>query len=605
MKHRQNTAPRQTATGSHQAVDEPGWFSRLITKLNISKRGLYVMGTIAAVVLIVVIAIVLRAASEKRSYSAYYNRAVESYASGDYDSALTDLRKAAAVDQRQECLMLMADCYEAQGNLDKALEVLRLLDTHDPEVAERILSLERRKDSLDSAGKVNIAGTEYDMNTASLSLMDMGLADEEMSQVAKLYALTSLNLSGNNVTDISALSTLGGLTALDLSNNRISDIRALAELTGLRTLYLDNNPITDFSALYALENLSTLSIKGMAISEAQLQALSSALPNCAIHSDTNQEDAADITLGGVTFKSDVKELNLSNRGITDISALSACRDLERLDLTGNKISDITPLMDIPGLRELIIKDNLVTDLRPLMALTTLAYINAEGNGIISTVPLGSLTGLKELHLAENPISDYSGLSKLYSLETLGLEDTGLQDADLDSLKGLSNLRLLTITNNPDLGGEAVDKLKSALSASYVEHDDLVYSIEIGGEKFREDLTELDLSNRALTDISALALFKNLEIVNLRGNNLENISVLQWTRGITKLDLACNSISDPTALTSLPYLETLDISGNKLSSVNIFMSMTGLKELNLSGNNISPEQIEQLRFALPGCNIIFE
>ena len=605
MKHRQNTAPRQTATGSHQAVDEPGWFSRLITKLNISKRGLYVMGTIAAVVLIVVTAIVLRTVSEKRSYSAYYNRAVESYACGDYDSALTDLRKAAAVDQRQECLMLMVDCYEAQGNLDKALEVLRLLDTHDPEVAERILSLERRKDSLDSAGKVNIAGTEYDMNTASLSLMDMGLADEEMSQVAKLYALTSLNLSGNNITDISALSTLGGLTALDLSNNRISDIRALAELTGLRTLYLDNNPITDFSALYALENLSTLSIKGMAISEAQLQALSSALPNCAIHSDTNQEDAADITLGGVTFKSDVKELNLSNRGITDISALSACRDLERLDLTGNKISDITPLMDIPGLRELIIKDNQVTDLRPLMALTTLVYINAEGNGIISTVPLGSLTGLKELHLAENPISDYSGLSKLYSLETLGLEDTGLQDADLDSLKGLSNLRLLTITDNPELGGEAVDRLKSCLAASYVEHDDLVYSIEIGGEKFREDLTELDLSNRALTDISALALFKNLEIVNLRGNNLENISVLQWTRGITKLDLACNSISDPTALTSLPYLETLDISGNKLSSVDVFITMTGLKELNLSGNNISPDQIERLRFALPGCNIIFE
>ena len=598
MKRRQNT-------GSHQAVDEPGWFSRLKTQLNISKRGLYVMGTIAAVVLVVLIAIVLRAASEKRSYSAYYNRAVESYASGDYDSALTDLRKAAAADQTQECLMLMADCYEAQGNLDKALEVLRLLDTRAPEVAQRIMALERRRDSLNSAGKVKIAGTEYDMNTASLSLSGMGLTDGEMDQVAKLYALTSLNLSGNSISDISALSTLAGLTALDLSDNNISDIRALAELKGLRTLYLDNNPITDFSVLAELENLTTLSIKGIAISEEQLQALSSALPSCAIHTDTDQEDAADITLGGVTFKSDVKELNLSSRGITDISALSACRELERLDLTGNKISDITPLMDIPGLKELVIKDNQVTDLRPLMALNTLAYINAEGNGITSTVPLGSLTGLKELHLAGNPISDYSGLSRLYSLETLGLEDTGLQDDDLDSLKGLSNLRLLTITNNPELGGEAVDKLKSALSASYVEHDDLVYSIEIGGEKFREDLTELDLSNRALTDISALALFKNLQIVNLRGNNLENISVLQWTRGITKLDLACNSISDPTALTGLPYLETLDISGNKLSSVDVFATMTGLKELNLSGNNISPEQIERLRFALPGCNIIFE
>ena len=56
---------------------------------------------------------------------------------------------------------------------------------------------------------------------------------------------------------------------------------------------------------------------------------------------------------------------------------------------------------------------------------------------------------------------------------------------------------------------------------------------------------------------------------------------------------------------MPYLETLDISGNKLSSVDVFVTMTGLKELNLSGNNISPEQIERLRFALPGCNIIFE
>ena len=605
MKHRQDPGTRQTVTGSHEAVSGPGRFGRLKTHLNISKRGLYVAVTIAAVTLVVLIALVLRTASENRSYSAYCSRAAESYASGDYDSALTDLRKAAAADQTQECLMLMADCYEAQGNLDKALEVLRLLDTRDPEVAQRIMALERRRDSLNSAGKVKIAGTEYDMNTASLSLSGMGLTDGEMDQVAKLYALTSLNLSGNSISDISALSTLAGLTALDLSDNNISDIRALAELKGLRTLYLDNNPITDFSVLAELENLTTLSIKGIAISEEQLQALSSALPSCAIHTDTDQEDAADITLGGVTFKSDVKELNLSSRGITDISAVSACRELERLDLTGNKISDITPLMDIPGLKELVIKDNQVTDLRPLMALNTLAYINAEGNGITSTVPLGSLTGLKELHLAGNPISDYSGLSRLYSLETLVLEDTGLQDADLDSLKGLSNLRLLTITNNPELGGEAVDKLKSALSASYVEHDDLVYSIEIGGEKFREDLTELDLSNRALTDISALALFKNLQIVNLRGNNLENISVLQWTRGITKLDLACNSISDPTALTGLPYLETLDISGNKLSSVDVFVTMTGLKELNLSGNNISPEQIERLRFALPGCNIIFE
>lgn len=605
MKSNQKTGSHQAVTGSHEAARRPGWFSRLKTKLNISKRGLYIAGTIAAVVLIVVVAIVLRNASERRSHGAYYSRAVQSYYNGDYDSALTDLRKAAGVDKSKECLMLMADCYEAQGNLDKAVEVLRMLDTTDPAVASRILALERKKDSLDSAGKVILSGTEYDLNTASANFKGLGLTDEAMKQVAKLYALTSLNLADNRIADISALSSLGGLTALDLSGNSISDISALSGLSGLRTLYLDNNPITDFSPLYGLENLSTLSIKGIEIGDGQLKELSASLPGCAIHSDSSAEDAADITLGGVTFKSDVEELNLSGLGITDISALSACRSLQRLDLTGNGISDLSPLMDIPGLRTLCIKDNLVTDLRPLMALTTIESINAEGNGISSTVPLGSLANLKELHLAGNPISDYSGLAKLSALETLGLEDTGLQDGDLEYLKGLSKLRLLTIYNNPALGGEAVDQLQAAIGACYVEHDKLVYSIEIDGEKFREDVTELDLSNRGLTDISAVGLFKHLETVNLRGNNLENIYVLEWNPTLKKLDLACNNISDATALAYLLQLETLDLSGNKLSSVTPFLSLTKLKELNLSGNNISAEQLERLRSALPDCNIIFD
>ena len=605
MKHRQAPGPRQTVTGSHEAVPGPGWFSRLKTQLNISKRGLYVAGTIAAVAVVVLIAIVLRTASENRSYSVYFSRAAESYAAGDYDSALTDLRKAASVEQTRECLMLMADCYEAQGNLDKALEVLRLLDTREPEVAQRIMALERRRDSLNSADKVTIAGTEYPLNTASLSLMDMGLTDGDMEQIVKLYALTSLNLSGNSLTDISALSTLGGLSALDLSDNNISDISALAGLKGLRALYLDRNPVGDFSALYALENLTTLSIKGVEISEEQLKALSTALPSCAIHSDNDPDSAADITLGGVTFKSDVTELNLSNLGITDISALSVCRNLERLDLTGNQISDLTPLMDIPGLKKLYIKDNLITDLRPLMALTTLQCINAEGNGISSTVPLGSLTGLTELYLAGNPLSDCSALAKLTNLETLGLEDTGLKDEDLACLKGLTSLRLLSIYNNPALGGEAVDQLQSSIGACRIDHDKLVYSIQIGEEKYREDVTELDLSNRGLTDISALSFFKNLERVNLRGNNLENIYIFQWTSGIKELDLACNNISDATAIAYMSNLETLDLSGNKISSVSPFMTLTGLKELNLSGNNIEPEQIERLRASLPNCTILFD
>lgn len=602
MRNRQNTGSHQAVTGSHMAVPKPRRRG-LKLNLNISKHKVYIAITVAVVVLITTLAVCLRVASDKRSYSEYYSRAVQSYYAGNYDSALTDLRKAANISKTDECMMLMADCYETLGNLDKALEILRMLDTRDPVVAERIAAIENARDMLASASKVKIADKEYDIGTPALTLKDMALTDEVLDGVSKLYALTSLNLSGNSLTDVEKLSTLGGLTTLDLSGNSISDLDPLSKLGGLRILYIDNNPICDFSALYKLSNLTVLSIKGIEISEDQLKELSEALPNCAIHSDNAAEDVPEISLMGVTFKSDVEELDLSNMGITDISALSICRNLKRLNLNGNSVSDLMPLMDIPGLEKLYIKDNIVTDLRPLMALTTLKSINAEGNGISSTVPLSYLANLTELHLAGNPISDYSGLSKLSSLETLGLENTGLKDEDLEHLKGMSSLKLLTIYDNPELGGEAVDQLGAAIATCYIEHSELVYSVEIGGVSFRQDAAEVELNNKGLTDISAIGLFNKLEKLSLRGNSLENIYILQFVPGVKHLDLACNNISDATPLAYLSRLETLDVSSNSLNSVTPFINLSNLKELNISGNDISADQIEKLRLALPACNVI--
>jgi Leucine-rich repeat (LRR) protein len=48
-------------------------------------------------------------------------------------------------------------------------------------------------------------------------------------------------------------------------------------------------------------------------------------------------------MGGLTFQSDVTELDLSGRELSDITALSDCAALTKLDLSHNKISDLTPL----------------------------------------------------------------------------------------------------------------------------------------------------------------------------------------------------------------------------------------------------------------------
>ena len=605
MKRQGNTGSHEAATGRHVAPPAPKKAKRERPKWDKKRRSRIVVAFRAVVVLVVVIAVFVGIAAEKRRYQSYCDLAYQSFEAGDYDNALSNLRRASAINETEECLRLSAECYEAQGNLEKALEYLRRLDLNDPWVQQRIASIEEKRDQLSRADMITVGGQEYAPDTNSLVLKDSGLTDADLPSVAQLYALSSLTLSGNQLSDLSALSSLGGLSMLDLSRNLISDLRPLSSLTGLRSLYLDENPIQDFSPLYALTGLTTLSIRGIELSDRQLDELSLALPNCAIHSEAASESVPDITIGGVTFKADVTDLDLSRMELTDISALSACRALRRLNLSGNQISDLSPLMDLQQLEWLNISENHVSDLRPLMAMVSLRTIYADANNIQSTVPLGALANLKELYLSANPLTDYSGLGKLTGLETLYLEDVGMEDAALEALRGLTGLRLLSIYDNPALTGEAVDSLKSSLRSCFIQHAPLVYTIEVAGVRIRRDVTELDLSSSGVTDLSNLTLLSNLETLNLRANALGNIYSLQVITSLRHLDLAFNQISDASPLASLVYLETLDVSGNQISLIKPFFSLTNLRELNLSGNPIPAEEVERLRSALPNCNIIFE
>lgn len=566
------------------------------------KRVLYIGTTALAAVLIIIVAIVLKNATTDRSYETYFNQARQSYYSGDYDSALSDLRKAAAVEKTEECLMLMIDCYCAEGNTEKALELLRQMDLSDPVVASRIAALETENNIREDDRLITVLDEQYVPETTGFVMNDKGLDSSALQEIAGLYALTNLSVSGNNIDDISALAGLGGLTTLNLSSNSVSDLSPLSSLPCLRTLYLDSNPITDFSPLYALTSLTTLSIKNIDITENQLKALSEALPSCAIHSDNAIEDILDISLGGVTFKSDVEELSLGGMGITDISALSGCKHLKRLDLMGNKVSDLSPLMDIPGLEWLNIKDNRVSDLRPLMGIRSLTYINAEGNEISSTVPLSSLSSLMELYLAANPITDFSGLKKLSAIETLGLEDTGVVTETLEMFKSLTSLRLLLLEGNMELDGDVMDEVKTALPLCRIYHSELIYSIELGGQRFRQDIKELNAANLGIEDISCLSSCTQLEKLYLQNNNVTNIYILEWVKSIKELNLSNNGLQDISAIANLDQLEVLDLSNNQIDRVNPLLLLENLRELHIGGNALTQDQIDQLREALPNCTI---
>lgn len=601
MKTRSNLRRRQAA---QQQNAEPLTESERRRR---RRRVLYMLATAAMALLIIAVAVVLRSVSEMKSYNDYLNQARRSYETCDYDSALAALRKAASIDRSEDCLLLMVDCYENQGNYTKALEILRSMNTTDPEISTRISAIDSRR-LLAEAETVTIAGKKYPATTTSLVLDKMGLTDTVFTEISQLYSLDSLSLADNSISNITALSNMGGLVTLNLSNNNIQDLMPLATLTGLRTLYLDNNPVTDLSALCCLPNLTSLSLKGVDISQAQLEALSKSLPNCAIHTDTSADKDQDISFGGVTFKADVTELDLSGMGLRDISALSACQQLVKLNLSDNQISDLSTLMNLPMLEWLDISGNQVTDLRPLMGIARLTYVDASDNAISSTTPLSMMNGLKELYLDNNPIRDFSGLRKVKSLEVLGLSGTGLTDEDMDYLKNLTLLTKLNLEGNEALTGEAVDALQQKLATCNISRSQLAYNIDIDGQQVLSTATELDLSGCGISDIAGLARLPSLEKLNLSRNSISNLYILQLTesrRTIRELNLSGNLIEDITPLASLTGVEVLDLSNNSISSELPLMNLKTLKTLYLGGNLLTEQQIDNLQNALLECEIILD
>ena len=74
----------------------------------------------------------------------------------------------------------------------------------------------------------------------------------DLTPLAGLKNLQSLTLRNNKITDISPLAGLTNLTYLDLEGNEVTDVAPLAGLTNMRRLLLSDNPIADFQPLASI-----------------------------------------------------------------------------------------------------------------------------------------------------------------------------------------------------------------------------------------------------------------------------------------------------------------------------------------------------------------
>ncbi len=94
---------------------------------------------------------------------------------------------------------------------------------------------------------------------------------EDITGLEHCRNLTRLTLVKTSISDISPLTSLTNLIQLTLVDSQISDISPLASLTDVTYLYLENNQISDVFPLLSLNKLLECQLKGNPLSTTSME----------------------------------------------------------------------------------------------------------------------------------------------------------------------------------------------------------------------------------------------------------------------------------------------------------------------------------------------
>lgn len=398
----------------------------------------------------------------------------------------------------------------------------------------KVLNLSRSDDSYGSSGLENsdIIGLKYMTNLEELDLSNNDISD--ITPLQNLYSLKKLSVSNNTffssngeILNLMPLMNLTKLEELDISKNGITSVDVLKYLPNLRTLDASYNEITNFKPLGGKKNLEKLNVSGNSAEELMLGSMES----------LRFLNASNCSLKSVNFNTD-----------------NVLPNLQLLNLSFNEFDPESYDMKY--------------DFKYIQTLSNLEILDLSSCNLKEITNLGKLINLKKLSLYGNDITNIDALPKLRSLEYLHLGGNLVQDvAPLSNMKKLNYLDLSDLYFSSTLWEGDIISLKSGKSFS-----DLSSLVNLGS------VTTLALCGNHLADISVLSSMKQLKVLDLRYNSIEDIHALFSLENLQRLLLSWNKVKDLIPVSKLP-LTRLDIDGNEIEDISAIQGNNELIDLN--------------------------
>ena len=276
----------------------------------------------------------------------------------------------------------------------------------------------------------------------------------------------------------------------------------------------------------------------------------------------NDVGTVSLTEENLAAMASVTELNIAEKGLTDLSALKYFTGLQTLDCSRNSLTELD-VSALTNLTSLDCSENALTKLN-VSGLTNLTSLDCTFNSL-TTLDVSGLTNLTSLDCYRNELTklDVSNLTLLTELDCAYNQLTALDVSNQTLLKDLdcahNQLTALDVSNLTGL--KDFDCSDNQLTELYLSNLTGLEELDCS----ENQLTALDVSK--LTGLTHLYCYSNL----LTALDVSNLT------GLTKLDCADNQLT-ALDLNGLTALENLDCSENRMSSLDIseFLNLYSVK-----------------------------
>ncbi|TVQ43440.1 MAG: hypothetical protein EA362_11295 [Saprospirales bacterium] len=340
------------------------------------------------------------------------------------------------------------------------------------------------------------------------------------------------------------------LTELNISGQQIEDLTGLEEAVNLEKFEAQSTSISSFVPISQLSKMKWLDIRNTAIPNGNLSFLEG--------------------ITGLEF------VDFRGTGISDISNLALLTSLKEIYLRDNNIEDLSPLAGLTQLIYLNIHTNPITDLSPIAGLTnleTLIMRNVQtGNEGLEVIK--NFSKLWRLNARNTGITDLTILGEMMAAGALQDNPAELIFADVDIRE--NDFGDVTAENDPyapirpywgNIDSRAPEILPEPVGGGSVFPDGAFEgavrsALGIGSEDEITDemllgLEELDARGLPIESIEGIDRMLNLTFLRLDGTDVTDLSPMV---ALTKLDYfninTTTGITDISALANNTELGTL-------------------------------------------------